>query len=225
MSKEFDIWSAPDCGTAVVARFESRAEGNAARPNVGVICVAVAGETACGDAWIVEQIPNGTLIALVDGLGHGPDAAIAADTAISVIQRRKTSSLTDILQATHLALRSTRGAAVQLAIADVGSQTVRSVGVGNIATSAVTHSGTRSIPSQPGIVGMQMPHLREVSIPWSSDSLLVMHSDGVSARWKLDSLPGLRLRDPALSAAVLYREFSRARDDATIVTFRETGDR
>lgn len=224
MSHEFDIWSASGGGTGIVARFHRDKSAISSRQRTGVVCTALAGETACGDAWVVEPIRDGTLIGLVDGLGHGPDAAVAADTAISVIQRRKTSSLTDIIQAAHGALRSTRGAAVQLAIADPRSKTLRSVGVGNISTSSVTHGASKSIPSQPGIVGMQMPHVREVTIPWTRDSLLAMHSDGISTRWKLDSYPGLRLRDPALSAAVLFRDFARARDDSTIVTFRETGD-
>ena len=226
MSHQFDIWSDPGAGTTIVARFHRGGRNGASvQHRTGIVCTAITGETACGDAWIVEPVKDGTLIALVDGLGHGPDAAIAADAAISVIQRRKTSSLGDIMQAAHGALRSTRGAAVQLAIADAGSKTVRSVGVGNISTSCVTPGGSKGIPSQPGIVGMQMPTVREVTIPWSRDSLLVMHSDGVSTRWKLDSYPGLRLRDPSLSAAVLFRDFARARDDATIITFREAGDK
>ena len=224
MSHQFDIWSLAGGGTAIVARFPLAKHGISSRRRIGVVCTPVAGETACGDAWMVEPVRDGTLIALVDGLGHGPDAAVAADTAISVIQRRKTSSLSDIIQAAHGALRSTRGAAVQLAIADMRSKTVRSVAVGNISASCITHGGSKSIPSQPGIVGMQMPHVREVTIPWSGDSLLVMHSDGISTRWKLDSYPGLRLRDPALAAAVLFRDFARAHDDATIITFREAGD-
>jgi hypothetical protein len=53
--------------------------------------------------------------------------------------------------------------------------------------------------------------------PWPPQGRLVMHSDGLSHRWTLESYPGLALRHPALAAAVLWRDHARGRDDATIV--------
>jgi hypothetical protein len=47
-----------------------------------------------------------------------------------------------------------------------------------------------------------------------------MHSDGLISHWSLDAYPGLRLRQPALVAAVLYRDFQRGRDDVTVVVGR-----
>jgi len=47
-----------------------------------------------------------------------------------------------------------------------------------------------------------------------------MHSDGVSGRWNLDDYPGLISRDPSIVAAVLYRDFSRRRDDSIVVVAR-----
>jgi hypothetical protein len=129
-----------------------------------------------------------------------------------------------MLRTAHDALKPTRGAAVQIAAIDTANRTITSAGVGNISASINTADGSKSIPSQPGIVGHQMSRVRELVLPWGNDSLLAMHSDGVSARWRLDAYPGLRLRDPAITAAVLYRDFARGRDDATILMVRTTNN-
>jgi hypothetical protein len=44
-----------------------------------------------------------------------------------------------------------------------------------------------------------------------------MHTDGITARWRLDAYQGLRDHDPAVVAGLLYRDFTRGRDDATVI--------
>jgi hypothetical protein len=68
-----------------------------------------------------------------------------------------------------------------------------------------------------GTAGHQVRRLQEFSYPWAGDDVLIMHSDGVSAHWTLDAYPGLQQRDPLVIAAVLLRDFTRGRDDATVV--------
>ena len=68
-----------------------------------------------------------------------------------------------------------------------------------------------------GTPGHNMGVVQEFAYPWRNGSLLLMHSDGVSARWDLETYPGLASRDPALIAGVLLRDFSRKRDDAAIL--------
>jgi hypothetical protein len=93
-------------------------------------------------------------------------------------------------------------------------------GAGNIAASICTQGKTRSMVSMNGTVGHTMGRIQQFSYPWEKDSTLIMHSDGVSARWSLDQYPGLATRHPALFAGVLFRDFVRKRDDATIVVSR-----
>ncbi len=71
-----------------------------------------------------------------------------------------------------------------------------------------------------GILGHQSPRFTEFAYPWSAGSLLVMHTDGCRAHWRLDRYPGLARRHPSLIAAVLYRESRRGTDDATVVVAR-----
>ena len=66
-----------------------------------------------------------------------------------------------------------------------------------------------------------MRKVQEFEIPWPAGSALVMHSDGIGSRWTLERYPGLLTRDPAVIAAVLYRDFCRGTDDATVLVARE----
>jgi hypothetical protein len=116
----------------------------------------------------------------------------------------------------HRALSGTRGAT--LAVARIGAGAgVRYTGVGNIAGVLAGGERSRGLASQNGTVGVQMRKVMTFDYEWPAGGLLVMHSDGISSRWLLDTYPGLARRHPAIVAGVLWRDFSRGRDDATIV--------
>jgi hypothetical protein len=120
----------------------------------------------------------------------------------------------------HGALRSTRGAALAVADLDLARE-VRYAGIGNIAGLVSTSHDTRHMVSHPGIVGHEVRKIQEFVYPWSQDSLLVMHSDGLATHWNLDQYPGLASRRPSLIAGVLYRDFTRGRDDVAVVVARK----
>jgi hypothetical protein len=124
------------------------------------------------------------------------------------------------VEALNLALRSTRGAAVAVAHIDAARKVVRFAGLGNI--SAALHGGdvARHLVSQHGTAGQGARRIEEYTYPWEERSVLVMHSDGIGARHDLSTYPGLLERHPGLVAGVLYRDFSRGRDDATVVVAR-----
>ena len=91
-------------------------------------------------------------------------------------------------------------------------------GVGNIAARIYAGSESRqNLVSLNGTAGHQCDRIQDFSYPWPEDGLLVLHSDGLSTGTGLESYPGLAARDPALIAGVLYRDFCRGRDDATVV--------
>jgi hypothetical protein len=71
-----------------------------------------------------------------------------------------------------------------------------------------------------GTVGHSVAKLQQFSYPWEAGSLLIMHSDGLGTRWHVEQYPGLASRHPALMAGVLFRDFCRRRDDATILVTR-----
>ena len=223
----FDIFSHPSHGTAVVAHVSSRAAGTSCRcasmagPEIGAICIPVHGEEECGDAWAVESVGDRTIALLVDGLGHGPHAAIAAKSALAVFAMLPSDSPESLMSAADAALHSTRGAAVSVVSIDWTVRTARFFGVGNAEGRIVTLDSNRHMIPQNGIVGHNMPRIQPTEMAWPAGGRLVMHSDGIASRWRIDRYPGLLARHPALIAGVLFRDFSRARDDATVLVLRE----
>ena len=124
----------------------------------------------------------------------------------------------ELLERAHQALRSTRGAAISVARIDLEKGTLAFAGVGNV--SAQIYSGARAgqhLVSVNGTAGHQINRIREFSYPWPEDGMLVMHSDGLSTNAGLEKHSGLSLHDPSLIAGVLYRDFTRRNDDATVV--------
>lgn len=224
MADVFDVHSQPS-GTAIVARVWGPAgaptTAHARILRVGAVNVAAPREQVSGDAWAVWQREGRALVAVADGLGHGPEAAEAAEAAMAVVEAHRELGPGELVERMHLALRATRGAAVAVCELEQLTRRARFAGIGNISASLLVGSGSRSLTSHTGIVGHQVRKVQEFTYEWPADTLLLLHSDGIATRWRLDQYPGLIARQPSLVAGVLYRDFVRGRDDATVVALRE----
>ena len=97
-------------------------------------------------------------------------------------------------------------------------------GVGNIMASITTGEARRQMVSHNGIVGSNVRRIQEFRHDWSPASLLLLCSDGLGTRWDLAQYPGLDRHHPSVIAGVLYRDFVRGRDDATVLVIRERQD-
>ncbi len=223
-SDTFDIYSVPGTGTAILAELwnerKTKPEGSAIE--IGVVSVPIKGEEACGDGWGMKKTADATLLMLVDGLGHGVLASEAAREAERIFAESKTNSPSAILQDAHDALRKTRGAAMAVAALNLENGLVSFAGIGNIGTVLVTPDARRGMTSHNGIVGHQANRFQEFTYPWMANNLLVMHSDGLNTRWDLNPYPGIWSKHPALIAGILYRDFSRERDDVTVLVARNS---
>jgi anti-sigma regulatory factor (Ser/Thr protein kinase) len=225
LSALFDIYSVPGVGTALLACLWSGLLPRDLQPRpleIGAVCLPKSGEGVGGDGWVVDQRPGRGLILVVDGLGHGSDAAKASGEAVTVFQKNPHLAPAAMIEAVHAALRRTRGAAVAVAEVDVLHRVVRFVGVGNIAGVILSSGGSRHTVSHYGTVGHEVRKIQEFTYPWPEGALLVIHSDGLASRWSLDRYPGLVTRHLSLIAGVLYRDHSRRRDDVTVVVARAT---
>lgn len=221
MSQRFDIYSKPDKGTALLADVWPGAKlPPPTGLDIGAVVVPKPGEQVCGDTWCHKRRANGFVVLAVDGLGHGHHAAIAATEACRVFEAFPDESLVDIVQRMHEALRPTRGAAVALVEVDWHAGVANAAGIGNIvAAIGQTHSIKR-IALDNGIVGHTVPRFRALTYPWSADAVLILHSDGLSGSWQLERYPGLLQHSAPLIAGVLYRDFTRVRDDAMAVVIK-----
>ena len=223
-SQVMDIQSTRGSGTAVLARMEAgRVSKGAPRvaPGYGAVSVPMRGEESCGDGWCRHDTPDGFAVMVADGLGHGLYASEAAHAASRVFRTSSDRMPSETLASMHAALRPTRGAAVAIAQVDRAGGNIQYAGVGNIAACIVGADGTiRRLVSLNGTIGHVALAFRDFSYPILGDALLVMTSDGVGTGWRIDAYPGLWVRHPTLIAAVLYRDFARGRDDATVFVAR-----
>jgi anti-sigma regulatory factor (Ser/Thr protein kinase) len=210
---EFDIDSHPGEGTVVMARF-----GKAPAVRYGAINIAFAGEIECGDAWHLVEDANGIAVMVVDGLGHGAFAAEAAQTCIEAFKQSPTDTPMEILQRANRSMSRTRGGAA--ACARISGGRMSYAGVGNINGHLLSRERSQGLVSHNGTLGMHQRHAQQFEYPVPSGSLLVMHSDGVSARWDLTRRPGLVDAHPAVIAATVYRDHGRGRDDATVLVVK-----
>ena len=218
----FDVYSLPDRGTAVLCRVEDDAVPKMQfdpppRVTVGGVCVAKTGEDVPGDGWSASIKRDVVTIAVADGLGHGAAAATASNAMVGVFATNPDEELPRMLQDAHGALRATRGAAVGIARLLPAQGRLDFAGVGNIAGTIASDEASRRVVSLNGIVGHEMRKVQTFSYPWTASSVLVLQSDGIGTSWHASSYPGLMQRDPALIAAVLYRDHCRGTDDATVV--------
>ena len=219
MGAQFEIWSQPGKGTLV--RFEAwpRPPVNEALP-AGAVSLPKNGEQVCGDAWTLVQGRGRVVLFVVDGLGHGPEAAKAARIAVEAVERHRELDAANLMEAVHNALRPTRGAAAAVAMLQAESELCTFCGVGNISASIRGPGNARSMVSHNGILGHQVRKMQEFSYPFPRGALCIAHSDGLGTHWDLAHYSGLSARHPALVAAALNRDHSRGRDDVTVVAVR-----
>jgi serine phosphatase RsbU (regulator of sigma subunit) len=166
----------------------------------------------------VEQRGDRATILLADGLGHGLEAKTASMEAVRMLHNHADLSPGELVERTHQALRSSRGAAVAVARIDRERGMLTFCGIGNI--SGHIYAGSRAgqhLVSVNGTAGFQTQRIREFSYPWPDTGMLVMYSDGLASNTSVENHSGLALRDPTLIAGVLYRDFARRNDDATAV--------
>jgi len=220
MSSTFDIYSQPGVGTALLAQLWADKPPARMSMDVGAVCVAMAGEEVCGDAWSVDRVEGESAryrFLVADGLGHGPDAARASRAAVVSFLEQGGADMLQVMRGAHEEMRSTRGAAVALAELRARDGKLEFVGVGNISAAIVSPSGIQRLVSMNGTLGHQMSRLQSFPYAWTPVSRLVMCSDGLATQWRVDRYPGLLSHHPALLAGVLYRDFCRGRDDATVL--------
>ncbi|MEG2805343.1 ATP-binding protein [Stenotrophomonas sp.] len=215
----FDTWSDAK-GAVVMARVYPARPGGADDLPYGALRLPMRHEVACGDAWHLRVQGATVALALIDGLGHGLPAADAAQAGTAAASQATGSDAPALIGALHAGMSGTRGGAVAVACLDMQAGSIQFAGVGNIAASLSEPTSSRGMASHPGIVGVQYRKAQPFQFHAPAGTLLVMHSDGLQARWSLRDYPGLFHRHPSVIVAVLQRDFDRGRDDVGIVALR-----
>lgn len=218
-AQTFDIVSWAGRGTGVLARVESKVAGGKSPDLFGGVAVPMRGEAVCGDAYAMAVHADGWTMLVADGLGHGPNAAQASEEALRLFSKAGHATPIDILNAVHAGMRHTRGGAVSVARYD-GQGTLEFAGIGNVAGAVVTAGEIKRTVSMPGTAGHVARRIQSFTYAFPTGSSFVMCSDGIGTTWTLERHPGLLQAHPSLIAGVIYRDFARGRDDATVVVAR-----
>jgi phosphoserine phosphatase RsbX len=185
------------------------------------------GEATSGDLAVVELLPEGALVAAIDGLGHGSEAARAAGAAGEVVRERPTRDLVALAERCHGALCDTRGAAISLAFISPSESTMTWLGVGNVqgrvlsgGPSALRPKGSLALGS--GIPGHELPRMRPATLDVRPGDLLVLATDGIEVAFG-DSLDVSG--SPQAIAERILAAHRKPTDDALVLAVRYLGAR
>ncbi|MFC5289935.1 ATP-binding protein [Actinokineospora guangxiensis] len=211
--------SEPGVGTVLAATFHGDRQAPPGRSVAGLVR-ALGSEPTCGDQFAARQEGDRVTLMLCDGSGHGPLAADAAYAAVRAFNDGPTDPPEVVVRRVHTALSGSRGGAVSIADLHYDQGVVRFCGVGNVAGSVSTESTKRMMVSVPGIVGYHLPKVRTFDYELPPDGVVVLHTDGISAKWDLSGRRGLLSRDALLIAATLLRDAAGHRDDAGVLVGR-----
>lgn len=188
----------------------------------GVASRALPGQPTSGDLNVVKSFSDGLLVAALDGLGHGEEAATAAAVAAATLEMHAGEPVMTLIQRCHEALRATRGVAMSVASFDVSRGMITWLGVGNVEGVLLRRSFTRAVAEVPlllraGVVGFQLPSLDVEVVPVSVGDTLIFATDGIHS----DFARGLaRNYPPQKAAEKILARHAKATDDALVVVAR-----
>jgi anti-sigma regulatory factor (Ser/Thr protein kinase) len=235
----FDLWtsaavprtaaasSTSGPGTVVIARIGPGASSNLFSPTshirVGGILSARAGEQESGDAWGVTWDADTITIVIMDGLGHGPDAARAAANGLHELTTppdpadpAAPGDPVTLLGRLDRRLLGGRGAVA--AVARLSPGQLAYGGVGNIGARLGPNGRAHGLVSSLGTLGLGQRLRPQASVsPWRGPNLFTAHSDGIRSSWDLSRYPGVTGHDPAVMAALIWRDAAAGHDDAAVV--------
>ncbi len=191
----------------------------------GVAALTAAGETESGDQHLVKPFPDGVLLAVVDGLGHGDQAALAAKLAIETMATHVQESAISLIIRCHQALIKTRGAVITLASISARDNTMTWIGVGNVEGMLVRGDSSAGLSREVvllrgGVVGYNLPSLRAMALPIVPGDTLIFATDGISA----DFPKALVVSDsPQQTSDRICSQYAKKTDDALVLVARYLG--
>jgi anti-sigma regulatory factor (Ser/Thr protein kinase) len=187
------------------------------RSEVGIFGRPIAGEPESGDDAAFVRTPDSLLVAVADGLGHGLEAREASTRAMAVV--RGGGEPRALLASAHQALQGTRGAVMAAARFDHAAALLTHAGAGNITSHLYRPRASRRFTTVACVLGARgpEPRLREDTDPLSSRPLLVMFTDGVSARADVSEDLELLRQHPVVIAHQLLVRHGRVTDDALVL--------
>ena len=189
---------------------------------LGVASRPLPGQPTSGDLQVVKSFPGGVLIAVLDGVGHGSEAAAAAVIAGSILEKHAADPVIALFQRCHEALRSARGVTMSVASLSLAQGLLTWLGVGNVEGVLLRQNGTSLAPGdslllRAGVVGLHLPSLEVEVVPISRGDTLIFATDGIQSNF----VRGLgENRTPQRTAETIMSQYGRSSDDAMVLVAR-----
>lgn len=180
------------------------------------------GERESGDVYVVKHLPEGVLLGVADGLGHGEEAAAAASAALQTLDQHAEDSVISLLHRCHETLRLTRGVVMSLASFNAAESTLTWAGVGNVEGVLLRRDPNgaprhESLLLRGGVIGHRLPRLYASIITVMRDDVLIFATDGIRSGFA----GGVNLHDsPRRIAERILAECARGTDDALVLVAR-----
>jgi negative regulator of sigma-B (phosphoserine phosphatase) len=188
----------------------------------GVASLTMPGQSQSGDRHLVQPYANGVLVAVVDALGHGEQAASAADRAVTILSQHAHESVVALCKRCHDGLRETRRVVMSLASFNELDGTLTWMGIGNVegvvlSAEGSPHSRHEYLCLRSGVVGGTLPSLNASFMPMMKGDTLIFVTDGIRSGFA----KGLSTSDPPqLIADRILAEYSKGSDDALVLVAR-----
>ncbi len=193
---------------------------------LGVAAIALPGQTRSGDLHLAKPFPNGILVAALDGIGHGEEAARAATMACGILEGHAEEPVISLVRQCHEGLRATRGVAMSIASFNLVHELMTWVGVGNVQgillrPSLTSTAQEESLLLRAGVVGVQLPALQAAVLPLSAGDRLIFATDGIR-----EDFPRALARNqvPQKAAEMILAQHGKATDDALVLVARYLGN-
>jgi serine phosphatase RsbU (regulator of sigma subunit) len=191
----------------------------------GVAGVALPGFSESGDRHVFQQFENGALVAVMDGLGHGAEAAAAAVGAVAVLEANAQENVITLIRHCHSALKETRGITISLASFNFRDALMTWMGVGNVHGVFLSKGATgldreETLLLRPGVVGSHLPPLQAAVLPIAPGDSLAFVTDGVEPSFDHGCA---RLQPPARAAESILARYAKGNDDALVLVARYRG--
>ena len=183
------------------------------------------GEVESGDQCFVRLTTEFALLAIVDGLGHGPEAAVAARRAVDTLDVNADETIVSLVKRCHDALQPTRGAVMGLAAFSAWDNRMQWLDIGNV-QGVVLHAHAPARPrverllARGGIVGHRLPRLLVSTVPLTRDDVVVLATDGI----RTDFAERLTVGEPSRGLADrILAAYGKESDDALVLVARYVG--
>jgi phosphoserine phosphatase RsbX len=186
-----------------------------------VAAMPMPGENVLGDRAVVAFDEQQTLLAVIDGVGHGAEAAAAAQAAADTLEHAADQHAASAAIQCHRALARTRGASLSLATVDNREHTMTWLGIGNV-EARLLHGAeplpvSTSLLLHNGVVGHELPRVKPQTMPLERGDLLIFATDGIRRDFADDLMPRGSCRE---IADRILQQHALGSDDALVFVAR-----